>query len=70
MAKKKEIRVKCERCGRTYTLGMPHQQFCRGKVPRGAKCVHCGEGDRLRLNQCRCDQIVCECCLEDGTHDH
>ena len=71
MAKKKEGWTKCLRCGRTYKAGMPHEQFCKGKVPRGAKCVNCGTASRLSLKQCRgCNQIVCECCVEDGSHVH
>lgn len=62
-------RMTCERCGATYAAGAPHRVFCRGKVKEGDECVCCGQDDLDFLKECACGEIVCECCVEDGTHD-
>jgi hypothetical protein len=66
MAKK---RVKCDRCGLEYDEGAPHMMFCRGAIPEDAECVSCGQDDPAFLLECSsCGEVVCECCMEDGTH--
>lgn len=66
-----EVRVKCARCDLTYTMGAPHFAFCRGKVPKDGKCIHCSNDEHDSLKECRsCGQIICDCCEESGEHQH
>lgn len=57
-------RVKCGHCGKTYDIGYPHESFCRGVVPPNSKCELCGSDEQKSLLECRCGDIVCDCCRE------
>lgn len=61
----------CKRCGKRYCERKDvHERLCHGNVPEGSNCVVCGEGDEQWLYECPlCDEIVCEVCRDDGSHD-
>ena len=62
----------CSRCGRKYQKGYAHlhAMFCRGRVPKGATCVECGESDHELLSECRsCGEAVCDACIDSDEHD-
>ena len=70
MGKQESELETCGRCGPTYARGAPHQAFCRGKVEEGDTCVACGCDDLDFLKECRsCGEVVCESCVEEGTHE-
>ncbi len=56
--------VKCDRCGKIYDIGHPHESFCRGVVPPNSKCELCGNDEQKSLLECRCGDIVCDDCHE------